>query len=92
MLVDSLRLDDIKRGKVWGSPMAKNNIVEFVVPSSDGLHNVRIDVIRNGSRERVYENTHKAGERIRLTIENSGSGDVRVEFYVNGALLEEKRV
>lgn len=75
-----------------GTVTRKNNIVEFVVPSSDGLHNVRIDVIRNGSRERVYENTHKAGERIRLTIENSGSGDVRVEFYVNGALLEEKRV
>ena len=75
-----------------GTVTRKNNIVEFVVPNSDGPQNVKIDVIRSGSKERVYENAHKAGERIRLTVENSGSGDVRVEFYCNGALIEEKRV
>ena len=75
-----------------GTVTRKNNIVEFVVPSGDGLHNIKIDVVRNGVRERVYENTHKAGERIRLTVENSGSGNVRAEFYSNGALIEEKKV
>lgn len=69
---------------------AKQGIVEFVVPSGSSKQTVRIVVTDSRSRRTVYEGQHKAGERIRQTVD--GIGSVRVQFYSNSRLVEEKLI
>lgn len=67
---------------------AKQGIVEFVVPQGSGGQSIKIVVTDNRSRRTVYEGTHNQGERIRRTVD--GVGSMRVQFFSNGRLVEEK--
>ena len=69
---------------------AKQGIVEFVVPAGSGGQSVKIVVTDNRSRRTVYEGTHNQGERIRKTVD--GVGSMRVQFFSNGRLVEEKYI
>ena len=66
----------------------KQGIVEFIVPADSNSQQVKIIVTDNRSRRTVYENANSPGARIRQTIE--GVGPMRVQFYSNGRLVEEK--
>jgi len=51
---------------------------------------VQIIVTDNNGRRAIYENVHKPGDRIEKTVE--GIGQVRVQIYSNGVLLQEQTI
>lgn len=76
---------NVSKGK--GGP--KISFVEFVVPSGNNQE-VKIVVADDNGRKTIYTNKVKGGSRIRQQVE--GVGTVRVQFYCDGRLVEEKRL
>lgn len=64
--------------------------VEFVVPGGSDHQEVKIVVVDDHGSRVVYSNTHKAGVRLRQQIE--GTGTIRVQFYSNDKLVEERNL
>lgn len=64
--------------------------VEFVVPGGSDHQEVKIVVVDDNGSRVVYSNTHKAGVRLRQQIE--GTGTIRVQFYSNDKLVEERNL
>lgn len=89
----------VNAGTVIDITVAKNNdkiveesktsqYVEFVVPAGSDHQDVKIVVVDDKGTRTVYSNSHKPGVRLRQQIE--GLGNVRVQFYCNDKLVEEK--
>ncbi len=68
----------------------RQEIIEFIVPKGAREQDIQIVVTDNKNRRVVYNENHNPGERIRKNIE--GIGSVRVQFYSNGKLIEEKYI
>lgn len=66
----------------------KRAVVQITVPEGPIRQAVQIVVTDNNGRRVAYENVHKPGERIEKQVE--GVGQVRVQVYVNGVLLQEQ--
>ena len=62
--------------------------ISITVPEGAVRQAVQIIVTDTNGRRIVYENVHKPGEKIEKTVE--GSGQVRVQIYSNGVLLQEQ--
>ena len=71
-----------------GSNLLKRALVQITVPEGPAKQAVQIVVTDNGGRKVVYENIHKVGDKIEKTAD--GSGQVRVQVYINGVLLQEQ--
>jgi serine/threonine-protein kinase len=66
----------------------KRAVVQITVPEGPIRQAVQIVVTDSNGRRVVYENVHKPGDRIEKTVE--GVGQVRVQVYINGVLLQEQ--
>lgn len=64
--------------------------VALTVPGGAPKQAVRIVVTDGSGRRAVYENVHKPGDAVRKTVR--GSGDMRVQVYVNGKLIQEETI
>lgn len=73
-----------------GGASAKRAVVQVVVPDGAGKQTVQIVTTDANGRHVVYENTHKPGDRVEKTVE--GSGQMRVQVYINGTLLQEQTI
>ncbi|CQR74570.1 Serine/threonine-protein kinase PrkC [Sporomusa ovata DSM 2662] len=68
----------------------KRAIVQVTVPDGSGRQALQIVVTDTNGRRVAYEGTHKPGERIEKTVE--GTGQVRVQVYINEKLLQEQTI
>ncbi len=66
----------------------QSQYVEFIVPSGSDHQDIKIVVVDDTGSRVVYNNTHKPGVRLRQQIE--GIGNIKVQFYSNDKLVEEK--
>lgn len=66
----------------------KASTIQFTVPRGQSKQLVQIVVTDESGRDTVYEQTHKAGDRINKRV--TGYGTVRVQIYVDGALAQEE--
>ena len=66
----------------------QSQYVEFIVPAGSDHQEIKIVVIDDAGSRVVYNNTHKPGVRLRQQIE--GTGNIRVQFYSNDKLVEER--
>lgn len=62
--------------------------VEFIVPTGSEHQEIKIVVVDDVGSRVVYSNTHKPGVRLRQQIE--GVGSIKVQFYSNDKLVEER--
>ena len=62
--------------------------VQVTVPEGAIRQAVQIIVTDGNGRRIVYENVHKPGDKIEKNVE--GTGQVRVQVYSNGVLLQEQ--
>ncbi|QJW47137.1 Stk1 family PASTA domain-containing Ser/Thr kinase [bacterium BFN5] len=69
---------------------AKRAVVQIAVPEGAAKQAVQIVVTDSNGRRVVYENVHKPGDKVEKTIE--GIGQVRVQVYINGVLLQEQTI
>lgn len=69
---------------------AKKVAVQITVPEGAIRQAVQIIVTDNNGRRVIYENVHKPGDKIEKTVE--GIGQVRVQVYSNGVLLQEQTI
>ncbi|MBP2626452.1 MAG: serine/threonine protein kinase with sensor(s) [Firmicutes bacterium] len=69
---------------------AKKVAVQITVPEGAIRQAVQIVVTDNNGRRTIYENVHKPGDKIEKTVE--GIGQVRVQVYSNGILLQEQTI
>lgn len=68
---------------------SSSKYVDFIVPGNGGKEqHIQIYVNDNRGRRLVYDGSQKGGVRLRQRID--GSGNVRVEFYSDNKLVEEK--
>lgn len=65
----------------------KASTIQFTVPRGQSKQLVQIVVTDESGRDTVYEQTHKSGDRINKRV--TGYGTVRVQIYVDGALVQE---
>ena len=72
------------------STAAKKGTVQITVPEGAIRQAVQIIVTDNNGRRTIYENVHKPGDKIEKTVE--GIGQVRVQVYSNGVLLQEQTI
>ncbi|MBP2650040.1 MAG: prkC [Firmicutes bacterium] len=70
------------------SGMTKRAVVQITVPEGAARQTVQVVVTDTNGRRVAYENVHKAGDRIEQSVE--GVGQVRVQVYINGTLLQEQ--
>ncbi|WP_094602717.1 Serine/threonine-protein kinase PrkC [Sporomusa silvacetica DSM 10669] len=68
----------------------KRAVVQVTVPDGAGRQALQIVVTDTNGRRVAYEGTHKPGERIEKTVE--GTGQVRVQVYINDKLLQEQTI
>ncbi|MHC1718726.1 MAG: Stk1 family PASTA domain-containing Ser/Thr kinase [Acidaminococcaceae bacterium] len=66
----------------------QSQYVEFIVPAGSDHQEIKIVVVDDTGSRVVYSNTHKAGVRLRQQIE--GTGNIKVQFYSNDKLVEER--
>ena len=66
----------------------QSQYVEFIVPAGSDHQEIKIVVVDDAGSRVVYTNTHKPGVRLRQQIE--GTGNIRVQFYSNDKLVEER--
>ncbi|WP_378952157.1 Stk1 family PASTA domain-containing Ser/Thr kinase [Pelosinus sp. sgz500959] len=69
---------------------AKRVALAITVPEGAARQAVQIIVTDTNGRRVVYENVHKPGEKIEKVVE--GNGQVRVQVYSNGILLQEQTI
>ncbi len=72
------------------SEQAKQGVVEFVVPDGPNPQQVQVVVTDAKNRRTVYENANKPGDRVRVSVD--GVGSLRVQFYSNGRVVDEKKL
>lgn len=70
------------------SSAAKRAVVQVTVPEGAARQAIQIVVTDTNGRRVVYEGNHKPGDKVEKTIE--GTGQVRVQVYINGVLLQEQ--
>lgn len=68
----------------------KSATIELTVPDGSAKQAVQFIVTDANGRRVVYENVHKPGDRLSKTVE--GSGQIRVQIYINGKLLKEQNL
>ena len=68
----------------------KRASVQVTVPDGPARQSVQIIVTDANGRRTVYDNNHRAGDKIEKTIE--GAGNVRVQVYINNVLLQEQTI
>ncbi len=66
----------------------KAETIQFKVPKGGSNQLVQIVVTDESGRDTIYERTHKSGDRINKRV--VGYGNVRVQIYVDGALVQEE--
>lgn len=66
----------------------KRAVVQVTVPEGPIRQSIQIVVTDSNGRRVVYEAVHKPGDRVEKTVE--GVGQVRVQVYINGVLLQEQ--
>jgi len=66
----------------------KRAVVQITVPEGPIRQLIQIIVADSNGRRVVYENVHRPGDRIEKTVE--GTGQVRVQVYINGVLSQEQ--
>ena len=66
----------------------QSQYVEFIVPAGSDHQEIKIVVVDDAGSRIVYNNTHKPGVRLRQQID--GTGNIRVQFYSNDKLVEER--
>lgn len=66
----------------------KRAVVQITVPEGPIRQAVQIVVTDSNGRRVVYENVHRPGDRVEKTVE--GTGQVRVQVYINGVLSQEQ--
>lgn len=66
----------------------KRAVVQVNVPEGPARQAVQIVVNDSVGRKVIYENVHKPGDRIEKPVE--GVGQVKVQVYINGVLLQEQ--
>ncbi|MGI6092787.1 MAG: Stk1 family PASTA domain-containing Ser/Thr kinase [Veillonellaceae bacterium] len=66
----------------------KRAVVQVNVPEGPSRQAVQIVVTDSAGRNIIYENVHKPGDKIEKPVE--GVGQVRIQVYINGALLQEQ--
>jgi serine/threonine-protein kinase len=66
----------------------KRAAVQITVPEGPIRQSVQVVVTDSNGRRVIYEGVHKPGDRIDKTVE--GVGQIRVQVYINGVLLQEQ--
>lgn len=77
---------DIVKPESNGSKKKKS--VEFIIPEGSSKQAVQIILTDSEGRRVVYESTHKPGDRLSKTIE--GTGQMKIQIYINGKLIREQ--
>ncbi len=82
----------LKDGKKDGSNTkqgdATKGVVDVTVPNGRTSQHVKLVVIDDDGGRVVYDGTNAPGDRIVKSV--SGSGNVRVQIYLNNALVQEQ--
>jgi len=73
-----------------GTSANKKAVVQIAVPEGAIRQAVQIVITDSNGRRVVYENVHKPGDKIEKTVD--GVGQVRVQVYINGVLLQEQTI
>jgi serine/threonine-protein kinase len=73
-----------------GAGVLKKAAVQVTVPEGPKRQAIQIVVTDSNGRRTVYDNTHKPGDRIEQTVE--GTGTMKIQVYINGALIQEQTV
>lgn len=73
-----------------GNGASKHTAVELTIPEGSAKQAVQIVLTDNNGRRVVYESVHKVGDKISKSIE--GNGDLRVQVYLNGKIIQEKNI
>jgi len=73
---------------VKGASTTKRAVVQITVPDGPSRQAVQIVVTDSNGRHVAYETTAKPGDQIEKTVQ--GVGQVRVQVYINGVLLQEQ--
>lgn len=73
-----------------GNSTSKHTSVELTIPEGSAKQAVQIVLTDINGRRVVYESVHKAGDKISKSIE--GNGDLRVQIYLNGKIIQEKNI
>jgi serine/threonine protein kinase len=73
-----------------GASTNKKAVVQIAVPEGAIRQAVQIVITDSNGRRVVYENVHKPGDKIEKTVD--GVGQVRVQVYINGVLLQEQTI
>lgn len=73
-----------------GTSANKKAVVQITVPEGAIRQAVQIVITDSNGRRVVYENVHKPGDKIEKTVD--GVGQVRVQVYINGVLLQEQTI
>lgn len=69
-----------------GAP--KRALIQVTVPEGQPRQAIQIVVTDANGRKVIYENVHKPGDKIERQVE--GVGQVRIQVYINGTLLQEQ--
>lgn len=72
------------------SATTKRAVVQITVPEGPIRQAIQIVVNDDNGRRVVYDEVHKPGEHISRTVE--GVGNVRVQVYINGTLIQEQNL
>jgi len=81
---------DFTVAKAAAANAGKRVTIQITVPEGAPRQTVQVIVTDTNGRRTVYENVHKPGDKIDKTVE--GVGQVRVQVYSNGVLLQEQTV
>jgi len=73
---------------VKGANLTKQAVVQINVPDGPSRQAVQIVVTDSNGRRVAFETTAKPGDQIEKTVK--GVGQVRVQVYINGVLLQEQ--
>lgn len=79
---------DFTVAKSAAAGTTKRAVVQITVPEGPARQTIQVVVTDSNGRRVVYENTHKPGDKIEKQVE--GVGQVRVQVYINGVLLQEQ--
>lgn len=73
-----------------GGSATKKAVVQITVPEGATRQAVQVVLTDTNGRRVVYENVHKPGDKVEKTVD--GVGQVRVQVYINGVLLQEQTI
>ncbi len=79
---------DGKKDEVNAKQGTTKGVVDITVPNGRASQHVKLVVIDDDGGRVVYDGTNAPGDRIVKSV--SGSGNVRVQIYLNNALVQEQ--